>query len=132
MSERMFPELEMLRQRLQKLTTFFDVAFVARLSISQDLREVRSWHSPIQPTGPPLQKMILPFILWNLKSRRRVPSATALPIWEPQQASLYAESVDELTGLGGTASSWASASVEGGKWIKECIGAISSEKKDMP
>jgi hypothetical protein len=104
MLERMFPESEMLQQRLQKLTTFLDVAFVARIFASQELREVRSWHLSIQPTGSLMQKMIPPFILRNLKSRRRVQLATALPIWEPQQASLYAEIVDELTGLGGTAS----------------------------
>ncbi len=98
-------ELKMLQQRLQKLMTFFDVAFVAQISASQELRELRSWHSPIHPAGPPLRKMIPPFILRNLKSGRRVPLAMALPIWEPQQASLYAENVDELRGLGGTACS---------------------------
>ncbi len=98
-------ELTMLRQRFKKTMTFFDVAFVARISASQELREVRFWRSPIHPAGPPLQKMIPPFILWNLESGRRVPLATALPIWEPQQASLYVENVDELRGLGGTACS---------------------------
>jgi hypothetical protein len=56
MSERMLLESEMLQQKLQKLTTFFDVAFVAQISASQELREVLSWCLPIQPTGSLLQK----------------------------------------------------------------------------
>jgi hypothetical protein len=43
-------------------------------------------------------------MLQNLKRGRRVPSATVLSIFEPQQVSLCDEIVEELTGMGEIAS----------------------------
>jgi hypothetical protein len=60
----------------------------ANLGLTMELREVRSCRSQSQPRGPPFLNMIPPLMLQNLKSGRRVPSATAFPICEPQQASL--------------------------------------------
>jgi hypothetical protein len=69
-----YPASETLRVRLQKSTTFLEVAFVALILASQELRDVRSWHSPSQPRGPPFLKTIP-----NLKSGSSMPSATELP-----------------------------------------------------
>jgi hypothetical protein len=52
--------------------------------------------------------------LRNLKSGRRVPSATELPSWETQHASLYAERVLEEPRDGGIASLYASTLEDGG------------------
>jgi hypothetical protein len=46
---------------------------------------------------------MLPFMLQNLKSRRRILSATVLPFREPQHASLYADRVEDAKGEGGRA-----------------------------
>ncbi len=77
-----------LLQRFLKLTTFGEVALVAWISASQELSSVHSWQLPSQPRGLTFLKSMPPLILWNLKRGRRVPSATTLPIWDPQQASL--------------------------------------------
>jgi hypothetical protein len=61
----------------------FDIAQVAQISASQELREVRSWRLLSRPRGTMFLKMIPPLILLNLNRGRRVPSATALPIWKP-------------------------------------------------
>ena len=67
---------------------FLEVALMARILASQELREVRSCRSQSQPRGLPFLNTIPPLMLQNLKSGRRVPSATAFPICKPQQASL--------------------------------------------
>ncbi len=77
--EREWPLLETLRRRLWKSMIFVEVALVAPISASQELREVHSCHSPSQPMGPPFLNTIPPFMLQNLKRGRRVPSATAEP-----------------------------------------------------
>jgi hypothetical protein len=64
---------------IAEIDNFLEVAFVALISASQELREVHSWCSPRQPKGPPLQKTISPLMLLNLSKGSRVPSATALP-----------------------------------------------------
>ena len=83
-------------------------------SLPRALREVRSCRSPSLPRRPPFLKIMPPFMLRNLKSGRRMPSATELPSWEPQHASLYAERVLEEPRDGGIASSYASTSEDGG------------------
>ncbi len=98
------PQLEILRERLRKSTTFLEVAHVVQISASQELRDVRSWRSPIHPRGPPFLKMMLPFMLQNLKSGSSIPLAMALPSCEPQQALLYAEIVSDRPKVGATAS----------------------------
>jgi hypothetical protein len=65
--------------------------------------------------GHTFLKTMPPFILLNLKRGRRVPSATELPNWEPQQALLYAEKVFDDPNFGGTALSYSSVSEEEGK-----------------
>ena len=63
-----------------KVNDLFEVMFVERISASHELRDIRSWRPPSHPRGLPLQKTMLPLILRNLKSGRRVPLEMALPI----------------------------------------------------
>jgi hypothetical protein len=67
--------------------------FVARILALHELSEVQSWQSVFQVIGLPEQNMMAPLILRNLKRGSCVPSQIALPIWEPQQASLYVVSL---------------------------------------
>jgi hypothetical protein len=57
----------------------------------------------------------MPLMLLNFNRERIVPSATELPSWEPQHASLYNQRVLEEANVGEMASSYASVSVEGEK-----------------
>ncbi len=69
-----------LQQLLQKSTSFLEVVLAAQISASQELREVPSCHSKSQPRGPPFLNTIPPLMLRNLKSGRKVPSATVVII----------------------------------------------------
>ncbi len=99
------PELETLQQRLRKSSTFLEVVHVARISASQELRDVHTWRSLTHPIGPPFLKTMPPLMLQHLKSGSNVPLAMELPSCEPQQASLYAEIVSNRPKVGGTSSS---------------------------
>ena len=85
-------------------------SLVAMISASQELRAVCSWRMDFQAIGPPERTMRIPERDLNLKSSSGVPSATVLPIWLPQHASLYAVSSWHSVGEGGVASVYASLS----------------------
>ena len=59
--------------------------FVAQISASHELNEVRSCQSAFQVSGPPEQKRMAPLMLRNLNRGSWMPSRMALPIWEPQR-----------------------------------------------
>ena len=63
------PDFVKLRLRLRKSTTFLEVALVARISASQELREVLSCRSSSHPKGPPFLKTIPPLMLQSLKRK---------------------------------------------------------------
>ena len=75
-------------EKLRVATVILLPMQVALISASHELREVFSWRSVFHTIGPLIRKTMAPLMLRNLKKGRRASARIALPICEPQNASL--------------------------------------------